>query len=315
MNKQIRNDSDFLDGIDEEVFIESLDAKLYLKIRGVDKTKPVILFLHGGPGDIFLGLLSFEVYAGKDLEKNFVVAYLHQRGMVNSLPVPDSTQTIKNHVKDVGNVVDYLRDRFDKDKIILMGHSWGGLLAFNYLLQDDKKIERFISIASPINLQKTNKRSYEATLKWAKAENNLEAIRDLTEKAKPPYDFNKLFIKNRWAGQAGGSISKNFSFEKIINETEFNEFKEEWQKMQMNVIKLMFDEINNSNIEDDINKTNIPILFIAGKNDTYVTANCVEEAFNLYKSEKELKIFENSHHLIFVDEPDLFVTSVIAFLK
>lgn len=182
------------------------------------------------------------------------------------------------------------------------------------MIQDDSKIEKFISIASPINLTKTNQRSYDETLEWAKSENNAKAITDLTEKAMPPFDFNKLLIKNMWAGQAGGTINKNFSFGRIVTETEFKEFKREWQITQMSVINAMFDEINNSNLENRINETNVPILFVAGKNDTYVTADCVEEAFNIYQSKKELKIFENSHHLVFVDEPDLFVKTTKEFI-
>lgn len=301
--------------IDEEVFVESLNTKLYLKLKGQDRTKPVILFLHGGPGEVFLGLLSFEVYAGRELEKDFVVAYLHQRGMVKSPIVPDSTQTIKNHVKDVGNVVDYLTKKFNVKKINLMGHSWGGLLGFYYLMENDSKIKKFVSVASPINLEKCNQRSYDETLKWAKTKNDTAAISVLTNKAMPPFNFEKLSIKNMWAGQAGGKINKNFSFAKIITETEFKEFKREWQITQLNVIKAMFNEINHSNIEGKINKTKVPVLFVAGKNDTYVTADCVEDAFNIYKSKKELRIFENSHHLVFVDEPDLFVKTTKEFFK
>lgn len=298
----------------EEVFVESGDTKLYLKLKGQDKTKPVILFLHGGPGEVFLGLLSFEVYAGRELEKDFVVAYLHQRGMVNSPIVPDSTQTIANHVKDVENVVNYLTQKMNTSKIMLMGHSWGGLLGFNYLIHDDSKIDKFITIASPINLEKTNQNSYDATLEWAQAANNTDAISALTEKAVPPFDFDKLQIKNRWAAQAGGAINKNFSFGRIMTETEFKEFKKEWQMTQMNVIRAMFDEINNSNLEGRINETNVPVLFIAGKNDTYVTAECVEDAFSIYQSQKALKVFANSHHLVFVDEPDLFVKTTKEFI-
>jgi len=76
----------------------------------------------------------------------------------------------------------------------------------------------------------------------------------------------------------------------------------------------MFNQINQSNVEGSINNTNVPLLFIAGKNDTYVTADCVKDAFDIYKSEKEFKLFENSHHLIYVDEPDLFVETTKEFL-
>src|SRR5215470_7037446 len=52
-------------------------AKLYLLIRGVDRTAPVLLWLHGGPGGAERPLFR---YFNDDLEKHFVVVYWDQRG-------------------------------------------------------------------------------------------------------------------------------------------------------------------------------------------------------------------------------------------
>lgn len=321
--KTKKSDEDFeinatkkIESINEKVVIESNGTKLYAEIKGQDKTKPVILFLYGGPGDVILGLLPFQVYAGKKLEEDFVVVYLHQRGLVNSSIVPDSTQTIENHILDVENVILFLTKKMNRKRITLMGHSWGGLLGALYLIQDDSKVDKFIAIASPFNFKKNNIESYKYTMEWAKSQQNQEAITELSEQANPPIDtFNKLLVKSKWASQAFGGIALNISMKKIIDETDYKELKKEWQLKTMSVAKTMFDSLNDIKIESDINKINIPILFIAGKNDANVPPMIIEEVFSNYKNEKKFLLFKNSHHLIFVDEPELFSKQVKQFIS
>lgn len=307
--------SEEIESINEKVYIESNGTKLYAEIKGKDKTKPVILFLHGGPGDVALGLLPFQVYTGKDLEENFVMVYMHQRGLVNSSAAPDSSQTIKNHISDVENVVNYLTKKMNKEKITLIGHSWGGLLGSLYLIKDDSKIEKFIAVATPFNFEKNNNESFDYTMKWAKSEQNKEAIAELNKLASPPIDtFDKLTIKSKWASQAFGGIGQNISMKKITEETDYKEIKREWQLKTMNVAKVMFNSLNDVRIENSINRINIPILFVAGKNDANVPPTTIRETFSMYENEKDFILFENSHHLIFVDEPKLFTTTITKFL-
>src|SRR5436309_3442463 len=113
--------------IAESPIISSNDTKLFLELRGPSRNTPILLFLHGGPGNVF-GLVSFRAYAGPQLESKYLVAYLHQRGVLNSPAVPDSTQTVASHIADVHNVIHYLRTRFPNRRLYVLGHSWGGTL-------------------------------------------------------------------------------------------------------------------------------------------------------------------------------------------
>lgn len=300
--------------IDENYLIESNGAELYLEIKGKDRTKPILLFLHGGPGDVVFGLLPFQVYAGKELENNFVMAYFHQRGMVKSKPVPNSSQTIENHINDVATVVDFLVEKMNREKVMLMGHSWGGLLGTLYLLQDQSKIDRFIAIASPFNFKENSTESYLYTMKWAREQKNEQAIKELEALAKPVADtFDKMLVRSKWASQAYEGIAKNISIQKVLGESGIKELKQEWQLMAMEVAKVMFDSLDKVEIGEAINSIKVPILFMAGRNDATVPPITVENAFTLYESEKKYVLFEESHHLLFVDEPELFVDEIKRF--
>ena len=92
-------------------------------------TKPVLLFVHGGPGmpEYFLDRTH-----PTGLEQDFVVAWWEQRGagMSYSAGRDDTTMTIDQMVDDVIGVADYLRTRFHQDRIYLMAQSGAASSAY-----------------------------------------------------------------------------------------------------------------------------------------------------------------------------------------
>ena len=87
--------------------IKSADTQLYLELRGRADRSPILLYLHGGPGNPFG--VAFRSCVGSALESRFLVCYLHQRGVLNSPAVPDAGLTVAHHVSDVHNVIRYTK--------------------------------------------------------------------------------------------------------------------------------------------------------------------------------------------------------------
>src|SRR6476660_5120670 len=111
----------------------SISEKIHVKINGLeqgmfikstDGTNPVLLVVHGGPGmpDYFL-TQRYPTH----LEDDFTVVWWEQRGTGISYGpgIPPESMTIEQFVADTLAVSDYLRGRFAKEKIYLLGHSWG----------------------------------------------------------------------------------------------------------------------------------------------------------------------------------------------
>ncbi len=98
-----------------------------IMLRGVSAVAPVLLFLEGGPGGTGIGRIR---NSGEDLEQKFVVATWDQRGTGKSYDAlePASTLTLDQMVQDTLAVTTYLRERFDKEKIYLVGSSWGTII-------------------------------------------------------------------------------------------------------------------------------------------------------------------------------------------
>jgi pimeloyl-ACP methyl ester carboxylesterase len=100
-------------------------------IRGHDRSRPVLLFLHGGPGMPAMYLAhAFQ----RELERDFVVVHWDRRGAGRSFEaVGDSAPlSVSQTLADTHELTRHLRTRFGQDRIYLVGHSWGsylGLLA------------------------------------------------------------------------------------------------------------------------------------------------------------------------------------------
>src|SRR5882672_4311073 len=107
--------------------VEIGGIKQWVSIKGDHPSDPVLLFLHGGPGNAAMG------YAGRftgELQKHFVVVQWDQResGTTAKLNGTNRPLTIELMEQDAVEMINYLRSRFSQNKIYLMGHSWGGFL-------------------------------------------------------------------------------------------------------------------------------------------------------------------------------------------
>jgi len=104
--------------------IEINGVEHFFTIKGNSEGEPII-FLHGGPGLSHNYLLPYF----DELAANYQLIFYDQRGSGKSAFPKDTTSiNIATFVEDIEGIRKY----FDKDKIILAGHSWGSLLALHY---------------------------------------------------------------------------------------------------------------------------------------------------------------------------------------
>ena len=110
-------------------YVEIGGIEQWITIRGEDRKNPVLLFLHGGPGDA----TNPWGYAGfRSWLKYFTVVQWDQRGAGRTLgrngPSSAPTITIDRMAQDGIELAELLRKALQKDKIVLVGHSWGSIL-------------------------------------------------------------------------------------------------------------------------------------------------------------------------------------------
>ena len=108
-------------------FVEIGGIQQWIMIRGHDLNNPLLLLLHGGPGSAESPLAyKFQ----RDLEKSFIVVNWDQRGGGKSYfkKIPIESMNIEQFITDTHDLIQMLKKRFDKEKIYLVGHSWGSML-------------------------------------------------------------------------------------------------------------------------------------------------------------------------------------------
>lgn len=165
----------------------SISEKIYVRINGIeqgmfiqgrDVAFPVLLFVHGGPGmpEYFLS----RIYP-TDLEEHFIVCWWEQRGSGLSYraDIPPETMTIEQFIDDTVEVTRYLRDRFGKDKIYLMGHSWGSFVGIQAAARSPELFHAYIGVAQISYQLQSENLAYDYMLQQYKENGNTRMARRL----------------------------------------------------------------------------------------------------------------------------------------
>lgn len=157
-----------------------------MMIRGRDIENPVLLYLTGGPGGTDIGAMRGDV----GLEEHFVAATWEQRGAGKSYGAldPTDTFTLSQMVSDTLEVTEYLRERFDEDKIFLVGQSWGSTLGALAVAQRPDLFHAFIGVGQMVSQRETDIMFWEDALAWSESTGRNEVADTLRRNGPPPYD-------------------------------------------------------------------------------------------------------------------------------
>ena len=93
-----------------------------------DPADPMIVVLHGGPGGDYRSMLNCKEFA----DHGYFVVFYDQRGSGLSKRHPKQHYTIDVMIEDVDAIIGHYRHH-PEQKIFLLGHSWGGMLASAYI--------------------------------------------------------------------------------------------------------------------------------------------------------------------------------------
>jgi proline iminopeptidase len=117
--------------------IEMNGSRFHLVTFG-DPANPVIVFLHGGPGGDFRGLLRLTGrYEVSSLAEHYFLVFWDQRGTGLSQRQDREVLTIATYVNDLNTLV----DRYSPGRpVFLIGESWGGMFATRYINQYPQRV-------------------------------------------------------------------------------------------------------------------------------------------------------------------------------
>ncbi|MET0534104.1 MAG: alpha/beta hydrolase, partial [Steroidobacter sp.] len=168
------------------------------------------LFVHGGPASPLTPTLwQFQ----RPLEEYFTMVTYDQRAAGKTFLETDpatiaDTIHIARYVDDAIEVAEHLRRRHHKDKLILMGHSWGSIVAMSAALKRPDLFYAYVGLGQAINIRDNERLSFEFGLEQAKRANNSEAVKELEAIAPYPGDQpitrDRIIAARKWAQYYGG---------------------------------------------------------------------------------------------------------------
>jgi len=300
----------------ERITLGGLDQ--YIIIRGADSAKPVMLFLHGGPGS---PEVAFMKHFNTDIEKDFVMVYWEQRGAGKSWSrdIPVESMNMEQFISDTRELSEYLSERFKQERIYIMGHSWGSLLGILTAYKHPELYRAYFGIGQVGD----QFRGEQIGLEWAKEEarerNDRKAAEalarlsfpDLNASGKEWIDYltkQRIFV-NKFGGGTTRDIKGMWPLVKIVMKTSEYTISEKLNFMNASMFSLrhLWNEVIQTNLFNEIDSMQVPVYIFHGKYD-FTTPYCVAKDFydQLKAPEKGFFSFENSAHSPVMEEVEKF---------
>jgi pimeloyl-ACP methyl ester carboxylesterase len=135
-------------GPPEKLFIPLNGAKQGMFIDGAGRRSPILLYLHGGMPEYFL-----DKTHPSGLDRFFTMVWWEQRGSgISYQPgAPRDSITVEQLIDDTLVLSDYLRHRFDQEKIYLLAHSGGTFLGIQAAARAPELYHAYIGVAQVCN--------------------------------------------------------------------------------------------------------------------------------------------------------------------
>lgn len=300
--------------------IEIGGVNQWVSLRSEDTTKPLILFLHGGPGT---AQIAFSRKTQCALEKDFIVVNWDQRGAGKSysskLKVED--MQIERFVLDAVEVVEYLLKRFNQEKLFLVGHSWGSIIGAYLAAKRPDLLWAYVGIGQVTDMERGELLSYQFTLEEAKRIENQKAIRELEHIGEPPYANLKAGgIQRKWLGKFGGQTVNGTTIGMVIKNITARDLGVmglvKFIQGSMFSLKHLEEQLNKANLFHDVTEIKVPVFFCCGRRDYNVPFELAVEYLEKLKApHKEVIWFEHSAHSPNFEEPAVFNQFCLTKLK
>jgi len=313
-------------GIDSLEAVQIGGIQQWIEVRGQNVNNPILLFIHGGPGIAFIPMASsFQ----EPWEKYFTVAQWDQRGAgktyeTNDKELQRQTMNVPQMEQDTVEVVNYLRNRFHRDKIFVVGHSWGSMLGLWLAHEHPELIYAFVGTGQAISMQENEAAGYGGLLQAARDQHNEQAVKELENIAPyPPAtpDFNKTQVVRNWESRLLGPPPSDNNFTDIkrilttlVSAPEYSLADDVgWIRGQRFSLETMFPGLMDLDLAKLAPQFRAPIFFFEGRHDPYCPGSVVADYVERINApQKEIVWFENSGHFPFYEEKQKFTDELVS---
>jgi proline iminopeptidase len=302
----------------EPVRIGGIDQ--WIEVRGQNVNNPILLFIHGGPGIAFIPLAGAWQASW---ERNFTVVQWDQRGAGKTYASNDKelqrrTMNLPRMEQDTLEVVNYLRNRFKREKIFVLGHSWGSVLGLWLAHEHPELIYAYVGVGQVISTEQNEEVGYQDVLQEAHKRHNEQGVKDLESIAPyppPNADFGKMSILRGWEQDLLGPPPSTPVFtdtkeilSAVVSAPEYSLVDDyAWMHSTQFSVSILLPEIMKIDLTKLGSDFPAPVLFFEGRHDPYCPSSLIWEYSQIIKApHKEFIWFDNSGHFPFFEEQQKF---------
>lgn len=303
------------------VVLGGLPQKIHVKSE--DEKNPVLLFLHGGPGVCNRHTIMKD---HADLARVFTVVAWDQRGSGGSYwGAKQETLTVDRLVEDASELVNWLCERFHKDKVFIIGGSWGSELGTYLAYRHPEKIAAYVGFGQVVNGAKNEEISFDFAMAEAVKAGDEKSIETL-KKVGPPVmgvykgGFDGMMAQRRVMMKYGGysqsakkrSYFRSFVIPVVLSGEYSLKDLVGLVKGYKCVLTHMWNAVGETDFPRTCTKFDVPYFVFDGVLDQNTPASLVQGWFDsITAPQKELIWFENSGHNPMGDEPARFKSLLI----
>jgi pimeloyl-ACP methyl ester carboxylesterase len=325
-------------GVQEGMYVKIGGIDQWIEIRGEDRGNPVILFVHGGPGGSTIPMSS----GWRPWEKFFTIVQWDQRGAGRTFRLTGSsiaaTMTLAQMTQDGIELAEYLRAHLGKDRIVLVGHSWGSFLGIHIVKQRPDLFYAFVGTGQLVGKQSFEKQ-FELTVTrlkaLAQAANNVEASKELASVSVSPdysktpcdtvsftstaYSTAECDIVRKWAKALSLPSIETFQLRGPVLPPFMPDFSlldwyYWWRGVSFSAAQLR--GRSGPMLQSDLGSLgpdfSIPLFFFEGTDDLVTPIEPARAYFEQVRApQKEFVPFKGGDHFIPFDRPDEFLAQLI----
>lgn len=299
--------------IEEHKKIEINGVKQHVSIIAQKDNLPLLLYLHGGPGDAALPLV---MKYNKELTENFTLVIWEQRGAGKSYYKFIKPVTIGDYLDDLHQLVKLLLERFNQEKLYIIGHSWGSVLGLSYINLHPEYVHKYIGCGQVVNMRKSCQAAYDFALLHAEGK-ALDRLKNIDCSYRSDNWLKDLLFVTGQVVKHKGSLYGRNNYNDLIKPFLFSSYYTisdiiRRQKGSLQSIKFLWQELMETDFERYV-EYDVPIVFIEGRYDSHVSSDIAKEYYESINSDKEFYWFDKSCHFPQWSEKERF-NSILAEL-
>jgi pimeloyl-ACP methyl ester carboxylesterase len=306
----------------EKVRIGGIDQ--WISIRGTDRRNPVLIVLHGGPGYVDMPM---SWWFGRGWEEYFTVVYWDQRASGKTFLLSDpaaigQTLTLERMVADAEELITWVRKDLGKEKVFLLGHSFGSYTGVEIAQRHPEWLHAYIGVGQVADGPEGERRGWRFAMDAARRDGNTEAVREL--EALAPYaapgkslSIDDIYAERKWVEYYGGTMAyrKDNAAEgdlaKLSPDYTDEESRRVWEGNKFATPILLPEVLS---LDLGVKKLECPLILFEGRHDTNVNSEVAADWFAKVKApEKHFVWFEHSAHLPMTEEPGKFLISLVRY--